>query len=293
MPVGGPGSCRWPDDNAPPHAESGVMTDHRSHLMSSGSIGLLVLLCSCAAGGTSDTSARSVTPADDASLEGDRPDVERFCDSYLAADALVGPALSAGGEAMAEVRDAFAGLSAVPSELEGPLTVMREQVAFLVGDSVTEPPEEEFDMASVQVTDWVIGHCELIPWEITAIEYSFGTPETLQPGSYEIRLANRGEEFHEAQIVQIDDDVDMSLADLLQLDEPELLDRVTPLTGVFAAPGDADRQILTLTEEGRYGIVCLVPVGSTAAAIESDVGVEPAGPPHFTEGMFVEFVVSA
>jgi hypothetical protein len=291
MPVGGPGSCRWPDDNAPPHAESGVMTNHRSHLMSSGAIGLLVLLCGCAAGGTSETSARSVTPADDANLEGDRPDVDRFCDSYLAADALVGPALSAGGEAMAEVRDAFAGLSAVPSELEGPLTIMREQVAFLVGDSVTEPPEEEFDVASVQVTDWVVGHCELILWEITASEFSFGTPQTLQPGSYEIRFTNLGEEHHEAQLIQIDDDVDTSLADLLQLDESELLARVTPLTGLFAAPGGSDRQILTLTDDGRYGIVCLVPRGSTAAALES--GTEPAGAPHFTEGMFVEFVVAA
>ena len=83
----------------------------------------------------------------------------------------------------------------------------------------------------------------------------------------------------------------MSLADLLQLDESELLERVTPLTGVFAAPGGTDRQIVTLTQEGRYGIVCLVPAGSTASVLES--GVEPDGPPHFAEGMFVEFVVSA
>lgn len=267
------------------------MTDHRAHFVSSGAFGLLlVLLCGCAAGGTSVTSGPSVVPVDDASPEGVRSGVGQFCDSYLAADALVGPALSAGGEALADLRDAFAGLSAVPSELEGSLTTMRAHVAFLVGDSATEPPAEEFDAASVHVTDWVIAQCELIPWEITASEFSFGTPGTLQPGSYEIRFANLGEEFHEAQIIQINDGVNTSLADLLELDEPDLLERVTPLTGVFAAPGETDRQILTLTEEGRYGIVCLVPAGSTAAAIES--GVEPDGPPHFTEGMFVELVVS-
>ena len=60
---------------------------------------------------------------------------------------------------------------------------------------------------------------------------------------------------------------------------------------MFAAPGGTDRQILTFTEKGRYGIVCLVPAGSGAAALAS--GVEPDGPPHFTEGMFVEFVLSA
>ena len=58
----------------------------------------------------------------------------------------------------------------------------------------------------------------------------------------------------------------------------QLLARVTLLTGVFAAPGETDRQIFTLTEEGRDGIVCLVPASSAATAIES--GAEPDGPPR-------------
>lgn len=288
MPAGDAGlGCR-PDDSEQVDDQSGLMTNRTLRHVPSGFIALFLLLSGCADDSTSSAPVRSASSVAQPA-EAEYQKVEDFCGSYLAADALVGPALAAGGDAISDLQDAFSRVNGIPAELDGAFEVVHAQVAFLAGREGAEPSEGEFDDASTRITEWVIERCALTPWGITADDYQFETVETLQPGSYEIQFRNLGDEFHEAQVVQINQDVNTSLANLLELDESELLARVTPLTGAFAAPGGADRQILTLTEEGRYGIVCLIPVGSIPAAVES--GREPTGRPHFAEGMFVEFVV--
>ena len=66
-----------------------------------------------------------------------------------------------------------------------------------------------------------------------------------------------------------------------------------PGEGAIAAVGDG-----TLSEPGRYAIICAIPTGADpaeylAAAAESEGGPPevPGGPPHFVNGMFAEIVV--
>jgi hypothetical protein len=62
---------------------------------------------------------------------------------------------------------------------------------------------------------------------------------------------------------------------------------------VIKAVGDG-----TLTEKGRYAVICAIPVGADpaaylAAAQSSQGGPPnvPGGPPHLTQGMFGEITV--
>jgi hypothetical protein len=49
----------------------------------------------------------------------------------------------------------------------------------------------------------------------------------------------------------------------------------------------------TLTEPGRYAIVCFLPVGSDDSILESEGPPEgESGPPHVSQGMFAELTVS-
>jgi hypothetical protein len=214
---------------------------------------------------------------------------DAFCESYLAADALVGPAMVAGPDAGAEVIAAFGMLVDPPTELELELRVMSEQVDVMFGGAASGPSDEDFDAAAGEITDWVIDNCDLPSWDVVAGDDSFEIDGTLPIGSYALVLDNRGVEFHEAQVIQINPGEEATLAELLQLPEEEVLAKVTPLSAVVAAPGESDRQIITFTEPGRYGIIDLLPVGSTPEAMEA--GSELDGAPHFTQGMFAEFTV--
>lgn len=48
----------------------------------------------------------------------------------------------------------------------------------------------------------------------------------------------------------------------------------------------------TLTEPGRYAIVCFLPVGSDDSILESEVPPQSDAPPHITQGMFAELTVT-
>jgi hypothetical protein len=80
-----------------------------------------------------------------------------------------------------------------------------------------------------------------------------------------------------------------SLEELLALPEEEAMTKATEAGAAFAAPGTIGTGTADLSEPGRYGIVCFIPVGATPDVLQS--GEEPEGPPHFTEGMFAEITV--
>lgn len=70
----------------------------------------------------------------------------------------------------------------------------------------------------------------------------------------------------------------------------------TEFAGVaFAGPGSGDITFVDL-DPGKYAVVCFIPVGTTDMAdLEAGEGdqAEPAGPPHFTQGMVTEFTVES
>jgi hypothetical protein len=69
----------------------------------------------------------------------------------------------------------------------------------------------------------------------------------------------------------------------------------------LAPPGEDGMFVVgdgTITEPGRYAVICAIPVGADpeefmAAAAEASSGPPQVegGPPHFTQGMYAELVV--
>jgi plastocyanin len=135
---------------------------------------------------------------------------------------------------------------------------------------------------------------------VTAVDYGFeGLPETVPVGT-KISLVNDGNEPHEFVAMLIPDDETRPVEELVQLSEEELgavFGDAEPATVILAATGQTDVPGAvvgdgTLTEPGRYAIVCFLPTGSDDSILESD-GPPPAGdaPPHAMQGMVAELTV--
>lgn len=129
-----------------------------------------------------------------------------------------------------------------------------------------------------------------------------GLPESVPAGT---RLAVENissTEVHELVALRISDTETRSAAELMALPEDEL--RVAagpvPATVLVAAPGGEQISALgdgTLTEPGRYLLLCAIPTGADPAAYleaAADSAGPPdvaGGPPHFVHGMFAELIV--
>jgi len=137
--------------------------------------------------------------------------------------------------------------------------------------------------------------------EITAVEYGFeGLPEEVPAGT-KLSLSNEGQEPHELVAIRIPDEETRSVEELVQLPMDQLGavfgGEPQPETVILAARGQTDTPGAvvgdgTLTEPGRYAIVCFLPVGSDDSVLESEGPPEGDAPPHVSQGMFAELVVS-
>ncbi len=138
---------------------------------------------------------------------------------------------------------------------------------------------------------------------VTAVDYGYdGLPTTVAAGTT-IALENAsGGEVHEFVAIRLPDDELRSVEELVQL-PPEEMAAFFPLveTVVIAPPGEAGFPVEgtgTLTEPGRYAIICAIPTGADpaeylAAAAEAEGGPPQVdgGPPHFVVGMWAEVIV--
>ncbi|MDW3214949.1 MAG: hypothetical protein R8G01_13180 [Ilumatobacteraceae bacterium] len=138
---------------------------------------------------------------------------------------------------------------------------------------------------------------------IDGVDYHFEhVPESVDAGT---RLGFRNtsaSELHELVAFRVDSD--MPLAELLTLPPDELEATLgAPITVLLQPPG-APEPIMavgdgTLTDPGRYVLMCFIPIGADPdeylAAVAAAGGGKPegvaGGPPHFTGGMFAELVV--
>ena len=82
--------------------------------------------------------------------------------------------------------------------------------------------------------------------------------------------------------------------DALVASPPALVAVAPPGEDAFVALGDG-----TLTEPGRYAVVCFIPTGAEPQAyldaLEANPGQPPqieGGPPHLANGMYADLVVS-
>lgn len=143
--------------------------------------------------------------------------------------------------------------------------------------------------------------------EVTAVDFAFeDLPRTIKAGT-RLTLANDAEtELHELVAFRLPDDEQRSVEELLSLPESELgpiLNAAPPATVLLTPPGGDQVPAVgdgTLSEPGRYLIMCSIPTGVDpaaylAAAAEAK-GEKPdvaGGPPHFVHGMAAELVVEA
>lgn len=138
--------------------------------------------------------------------------------------------------------------------------------------------------------------------EITMEDFHFGSlPEEIAAGT-RLDVSNASEsELHEVVAIRLPDDEERSLVEM----GPELIDVLhgTPPSAVILVPPGGEMIVPigdgTLSEPGRYALVCLIPTGADPElylelARTSDGPPEfPGGPPHIEHGMFAEIVVTA
>ncbi len=137
--------------------------------------------------------------------------------------------------------------------------------------------------------------------EVELVDYAFeGLPESVPAGT-KLTVTNSSEaEAHELVALLIPEDEERSVEELSELPQEELetIFAGEPATVLIAGPGGEQIDALgdgTLTEPGRYALICSIPTGADPEEILNSDGPpaeDPdAGPPHFVQGMYAELVV--
>ena len=140
--------------------------------------------------------------------------------------------------------------------------------------------------------------------EVTAIDYGYeDLPDTIEAGS-KLSLTNSSDkEAHELVAILIPEGEERSVEELVALPEDEIdavFGSAEPATVILAAPGQTDQPGAvvgdgTITEPGRYAVVCFLPVGGDPAVVLDPNAEGPPdtgdAPPHASQGMFGELTV--
>lgn len=141
--------------------------------------------------------------------------------------------------------------------------------------------------------------------EVTLVDYAFkGLPGRVAAGT-RLAIANDAPtELHELVAIRLPDGEERSVQDLLELPEAELgplLGAGPPAVVLLAPPGGDQIAVVgdgTLSEPGRYLVMCSIPTGvapdvylAAAAASGGEAPKVDGGPPHFVHGMASELVV--
>lgn len=140
--------------------------------------------------------------------------------------------------------------------------------------------------------------------EVRALDFEYGgLPEQVAPATA-FRLVNDSPtELHELVAVRIADADERPVGEIVANGLEPLLTSGPPAMVLLAAPDGAAQVVAvgdgTLTEPGRYAIICMIPTGADpaeylAAAAQSQDGPPDVagGAPHIAHGMFAEVTVS-
>ena len=267
-----------------------------------------MLLAAC--GGDDDEpteAATRETAADDAAGEEtadeDAPegDLQAYCEASLALETVPEPdidfdtatpeELAAAGRSFASetLRPIADDLEAhLPPELTDAYATLDAAITEMAetGDpSVFESPEVSEADATAHAFD--LANCGWETVDVQAIDYAFqGIPSSLPAGvvSFEFTNESGRDEFHELVLFRKKDGVTESALELLEQGEEQAGAKVEEVGGTGAEPGGSE-PVVTELEPGEYAAVCFVPVGA------SEENPEGSGPPHFVQGMVVEFTV--
>jgi hypothetical protein len=159
------------------------------------------------------------------------------------------------------------------SELNDSLTPLADGDATAFNADSTFETFNQFVAAAVEA-------CDFASVEVTASDYAFEAPSTIDAGDVSFALSNTSAaEDHEMVIMRKAAGVDLSFEEVLALPEDEGESKAEFVGFAMAPPGESGSSLAAL-EPGSYALVCFLPVG----------GAED-GPPHFTQGMLHEFTV--
>ena len=142
---------------------------------------------------------------------------------------------------------------------------------------------------------------------IDAIDYRFDNMPTDVKAGTKFSFKNTStKEFHEMVAIRIPDTEKRSVQELTTLTEEEtdaIFGDTMPAFVFVAPPGEEGMPVVgdgTITEPGRYAVICSIPVGADPAKVAEAMQTEGSGPPdlgdgapHFTNGMFAELNVTA
>jgi hypothetical protein len=234
----------------------------------------------------------------DGSAEASSPEADALCAGVFATSA----AMDSGDEAA--IGEAVEGVTAAAAALPDAAPLVEAVLA-----NAQDPESPEFAEAYGALIEWMKGNCGYAEIDVTASEYQFeGVPAEVPAGPAIISLENAGEQVHEFALMRINDDVTLSLEELLALPEEESETMVTSAAFAFTFPGTVGYATADLTP-GRYVALCFLPEGATPEVLMQleELGLDgpdatlPAGdtlppelqvgPPHFTKGMVHEFTV--
>lgn len=140
---------------------------------------------------------------------------------------------------------------------------------------------------------------------VTGADYAFrGLPTEVKAGTTLVLTNESPRELHELVAARLPDNERRPVSELLKLPEDQrnaiLFGQGEPAMVLLAPPNRAPQiQAVgngTLTEKGRYAILCTIPVGADPNAyLNAPPGEGPpqvaGGPPHFVQGMFAELKV--
>lgn len=174
------------------------------------------------------------------------------------------------------------------------------------GDAPTTTAAEETTTTAGEETTTTEGAAgeviEIIGTNDGTSSYAFeDVPTDPVPAGSRLSLVNTGTEPHELILIRIPDEETRPVGDLVSLSDEELGavfgGEPEPATVILAASGTTDTPGAvvgdgTVTEPGRYAVLCFLPVGSTDDLLEADGPPEDATtPPHAALGMFAELTV--
>ena len=141
---------------------------------------------------------------------------------------------------------------------------------------------------------------------VDGIDYGFENLPAEVPAGTALTFRNTSDvEFHEMVVMRIPDEESRSVGQLAALPPDEsdaIFAGAMPALVSVAAPGEEGMAVVgdgTITEPGRYAVVCFIPVGADPAvvmeAMQSESSTPPDigdGAPHISQGMYAELTVS-
>jgi hypothetical protein len=154
--------------------------------------------------------------------------------------------------------------------------------AVIANAENTDSPE--FAAAYSALIDYLTANCGFAELDVQAQEYAFvGIPEEVPAGPTVVTFEDIGEEAHEFALFRINDDVTMTVEELLALPQEEAESMLTEVGGTFALPGQTGYTVIDLTP-GRHVALCFVPQARRMEVIEQMMAAEAAAEGSAPEG---------